>query len=82
MITYQPLLLLGPNDHGRALTAKEFAEAEYVEPWKYEREAGRLIVMPPDGPGHDRGSEPIRDHLGPIAMGDRGNDSVPTEIRL
>jgi Uma2 family endonuclease len=64
MVTYQPLLLLGPDDHGRALTAREFAEAEYVEPWKYERDAGRLIVMPPDGPGHDQCSEPIRDYLG------------------
>jgi Uma2 family endonuclease len=72
MITYQPLLLLGPNDHRRALTAKEFAEAEYVEPWKYEREAGRLIVMPPDGPGHDRGSEPIRDHLGAYRLAQPG----------
>jgi Uma2 family endonuclease len=64
MATLQPVLKLGPNDQGRSLTAEDFAEAEYVEPWKYEREQGRLIVMPPDGPGHDRGSEPVRDHLG------------------
>jgi Uma2 family endonuclease len=64
MAILQPVLQLGPHDQGRPITAEEFAEAEYSEPWKYEREQGRLIVMPPDGPGHDRGSEPIRDYLG------------------
>jgi hypothetical protein len=55
---------LGPDDDGRLLTAEEFAEADYAGPWKYERERGRLIVMPPDGPGHDDCSEPVRDLLG------------------
>jgi Uma2 family endonuclease len=64
MAILQPVLQLGPHDHGRSVTAEEFAGAEYAEPWKYEREQGRLIVMPPDGPGHDRGSEPVRDYLG------------------
>ena len=64
MATLQPVLKLGPQDHGRPVSAEEFAEAEYEEPWKYEREQGRLIVMPPDGSGHDRGSEPVRDYLG------------------
>jgi Uma2 family endonuclease len=64
MATLQHVLKLGPEDRGRPLTAEEFAEAEYAEPWKYEREQGRLIVMPPDGPGHDDCSEPIRDDLG------------------
>ena len=64
MAILQPVLQLGPHDHGRFLSAAEFAEAAYAEPWKYEREQGRLIVMPPDGPGHDRGSEPVRDYLG------------------
>jgi Uma2 family endonuclease len=64
MATLQRVLELGPQDQGRPLTAEEFAEAEYVEPWRYEREQGRLIVMPPDGPGHDGSSEPVRDHLG------------------
>lgn len=58
------VLRLGPDDDGRILGADEFAVADFAEPWKYERECGRLIVMPPDGPGHDQGSEPIRDHLG------------------
>jgi Uma2 family endonuclease len=64
MATLQPVLKLGPQDHGRPVSAEEFAEAEYEEPWKYEREQGRLIVMPPDGPGHDDSSEPLRDYLG------------------
>ena len=55
---------LGPEDEGRALSADEFAEAEYREPWRYERVDGRLIVMPPSGPGHREASEPLRDHLG------------------
>jgi Uma2 family endonuclease len=64
MATAQSVLELGPDDHGRSLTAEEFAEAIYAEPWKYEREDGRLIVMPPDGPAHDDCSEPVRDLLG------------------
>ncbi|MHB1559531.1 MAG: Uma2 family endonuclease, partial [Isosphaeraceae bacterium] len=64
MATVPSVLTLGPEDHGRLLTAEEFAEASYAEPWKYEREQGRLIVMPPDGPDHDDCSEPVRDLLG------------------
>ncbi len=58
------VLRLGPDDDGRILSAEEFAGADYDEPWKYERERWGLIVMPPDGPGHDDSSEPIRDRLG------------------
>src|SRR5262249_5114204 len=68
MATLQPVLRLGPQDHGRSITAEEFAAADYAEPWKYEREQGRLIVMPPDGAGHDDCSEPIRDCLGAYRM--------------
>lgn len=64
MATVPSVLTLGPEDHGRPLTAEEFAEVTYAEPWKNEREQGGLTVMPPDGPGHDDCSEPIRDHLG------------------
>ena len=64
MAVDQTVLRLGPLDQGRSVTAEEFAEAEYDPPWKYEREQGRLVVRPPDGPGHDRSSEPVRDHLG------------------
>jgi Uma2 family endonuclease len=68
MAILQPVLQLGPHDHGRPLTAEEFAEADYAEPWKYEREQGSLIVMPLDGPGHDDSSKPVRDSLGAYRM--------------
>jgi Uma2 family endonuclease len=64
MAAHQTVLRLGPPDQGRSLTAEEFAEAEYDLPWNYEREQGRLVVMPPDSPDHDRSSEPVRDYLG------------------
>lgn len=68
MAILPPVLRLGPHDQGRPLSAEEFAGAEYAEPWNYEREQGRLIVMPPDGPGYDDCSEPIRDYLGAFRM--------------
>jgi Uma2 family endonuclease len=64
MAVHPTVLRLGPLDQGRSVTAEEFAEAEYEPPWKYERAQGRLVVMPPDSPGHDRGTEPVRDYLG------------------
>lgn len=54
---------LGLADHGRIVSAAEFAEAEFDEPYKYEREDGRLVVMFPDGYGHQSASEPWRDAL-------------------
>ncbi len=51
-------LTLGPADAGRLVSAEEFAEAEYEEPWKYEREDGRLVVMAPDGGDHVETSSP------------------------
>ena len=60
----QAPLILGPEDAGRAVSAEEFASAEFVAPWKYERVAGRMVVMAPDGKDHDDCSEPVRDHLG------------------
>ena len=56
-------LTLGPDDHGRPVSADEFAEADYLEPWKYEREDGRLVVMPPDGKDHVVASSPWWDDL-------------------
>ena len=56
-------LTLGPDDAGRALTADEFAEADYLEPWRYERADGRLIVMPPDGKGHVFAASPWLERL-------------------
>jgi len=66
MATYQapPRLTLGPDDHGRPVSADEFADADFLEPWRFERAEGRLIVMPPSGPGHRETAEPFRDHLG------------------
>ena len=57
-------LLLGKPDHGRPTSTEEFAEAEYAEPWTYERVDGRLVVMSPEGTGHVLQSEPWRDRLG------------------
>jgi Uma2 family endonuclease len=51
-------LVLGPDDAGRAVSAEVFAKADYQEPWRYEREGGRLIVMPPDGEGHRETASP------------------------
>ncbi|HMF35445.1 MAG TPA: Uma2 family endonuclease [Isosphaeraceae bacterium] len=64
MATQRPILRLGPGDSGRSLSAEEFAEAEFEPRWSYEREEGRLVVMPPDSPEHDLSSEPMRDYLG------------------
>jgi Uma2 family endonuclease len=51
-------MTLGPDDHGRPVTAEEFAAAEFLEPWVYERERGRLVVMSPDGQRHIDGAQP------------------------
>ena len=56
-------LRLGLADHGRAVSANEFADAEFDEPFKFEREDGRLVVMWPDGYGHQSTAEPWRDAL-------------------
>jgi Uma2 family endonuclease len=57
-------LHLGREDHGRLVTSAEYAEAVFEEPWTYERVAGRLVVMSPEGTGHVMQSEPWRDRLG------------------
>jgi Uma2 family endonuclease len=54
---------LGPDDAGRLLSSEEFADAIYEEPWKYERERGRLIVIPPDGEGHVSTTSPWLERL-------------------
>ena len=64
MATGRTILRLGKQDEGRLVSSDEFAEAEFDEPWKYEREDGRLIVMAPSGEGHSDVSEPWRDWLG------------------
>jgi Uma2 family endonuclease len=64
MSTDRTILRLGKQDDGRFVSSEEFAEAEFDEPWHFEREDGRLIVMAPDSKEHDDCSEPFRDHLG------------------
>lgn len=59
---------LGPGDHGRIVSSAEFAAAEFREPFRYERSAGRLIVMSPDSWNHIETSEPWRDRLGAYAL--------------
>lgn len=56
-------LALGLKDRGRALTDDEFAEGLYDEPWRYELVGGRLVVMSPNGEGHEDVSDPWRDQL-------------------
>jgi Uma2 family endonuclease len=57
-------LQLGIADHGARLTREEFADAQYEEPWRYERVNGRLVVMAPAGPDHQRPNNRIRSYLG------------------
>lgn len=57
-------MFLGAVDVGLRLSAKEFAAAEYEEPFRYERVRGRLVVMSPAGPDHRATSRPFRRHLG------------------
>jgi len=57
-------LRLGIRDHGMRLSREEFAEAQYDEPWRYERVNGRLIVMAPAGPDHQKPNNRIRSFLG------------------
>src|SRR4051812_27393119 len=56
-------LELGPADAGRAVSADEFANAAYQEPWRYERVRGRLVVMAPDGEGHVHAVNPWLESL-------------------
>jgi Uma2 family endonuclease len=56
-------LELGPHDAGRPVSAEEFASALYQEPWRYERERGRLVVMAPDGEDHVETVDPWLERL-------------------
>ena len=56
-------LRLGPDDAGRRLTRAEYADADFVEPYQYERVRGRLVVMSPAGPEHRFVSRPFRREL-------------------
>ena len=72
MATQSTSLILGPGDHGRAVSAEEFAEADFAEPHRYEREGGRLVVMAPEGKDHIRASNPWRDRLIAYKLGRPG----------
>jgi Uma2 family endonuclease len=63
MATIRPVLQFGKRDEGRLVSSEEFAEAEFDEPWKYEREDGRLIVLAPRGEGRLDATIPWRDRL-------------------
>ncbi|WP_435009583.1 Uma2 family endonuclease [Tundrisphaera lichenicola] len=65
-------LHLGREDHGRLVTTDEYAEADFDEPWTYERVGGRLVVMSPEGTGHVLQSEPWRDRLGAYSLSHPG----------
>ena len=47
-------LKLGPTDQGRTIAPETFVEAEFEEPYRYERVEGRLVVMSPSGKAHNR----------------------------
>lgn len=66
-------LRLGLADHGRLVSAEEFADANYDEPFTHEREMGRLVVMAPEGSGHVLASNPWRDRLILFQYGHPGN---------
>lgn len=57
------ILKLGKADEGRYVSSEEFADAEYEEPWRYERIDGRLVVVSPAGESHHRSSSPWRKRL-------------------
>lgn len=59
---------LGMADHGAKLTRNEFGDAQFEEPWRYERVQGRLVVMAPPGFDYQRPTNRIRDHLGAYAL--------------
>ena len=53
-------LHLGPDDGGRLLNAGEFANADFKEPFQYERVRGRLVVLNPAGAEQRFVSRPFR----------------------
>jgi Uma2 family endonuclease len=63
MATGRTILKLGKQDEGRLISSEDFAEAEFDEPWKYEREDGRLIVLAPSGGEHLYATVPWRNRL-------------------
>ena len=56
-------LKLSPTDQGRPIDADAFAEAEFEEPFRYERVKGRLVVMSSSGLAHTRMISAILERL-------------------
>jgi Uma2 family endonuclease len=56
-------LKLGPDEAGLLVSAEDFADALYQEPWRYERVNGRLVVMAPDGEDHVDATDPWLERL-------------------
>lgn len=50
-------------DAGLKLTREEFAEAEFAEPYRYERSQGRLVVMSPPGFEHHKTTASFHESL-------------------
>ncbi len=63
MATDRTILRLGKQDEGSFVSAEDFAEAEFSEPWRHECEGGRLVVLAPSGEGHIEAGKPWRDQL-------------------
>ena len=63
MATQQPVLVLGPGDHGRPVSAEEYLDGRVRGAWRYELVDGRLVVMSPNSEEHDDAAEPWRDRL-------------------
>ena len=74
------ILQLGPDDDGRIVSSADFASADYEPPYVYERVAGRLQVMSPEGKHHVRSSTPWFNRLVTYAVAhtDRVQAVVPT----
>jgi Uma2 family endonuclease len=72
MATHEPStetrLLLSKADHGRFTTLEEFADADFEEPWTYERVNGRLVVMSPEGTRHVVQAVPWHTRLGAYSL--------------
>ncbi len=70
----------GAEDDGRIVSSADFAAATYAPPWIYERVAGRLVVMSPEGKDHVRSSTPWLNRLVPYAVAhpDRVQAVVPS----
>jgi Uma2 family endonuclease len=56
----ETILRLGPQNAGEQISREEYASADFVPPYRYERVKGRLVVMPPAGPDHRESSRPFQ----------------------